>query len=79
MTDPHALLEAYTRTYPMNKAAHELAAALRAVLDIHTPFTLTTSRWTPKPVGCESCSVIPEFINYPCPTVRAIVDTLEAS
>lgn len=83
MADPRALLDAYVVTYPMNRAAHELAAALRAVLDLHKPWPDDD----PDP-DCSHCRDDeypfkgPPYairVPWPCPTVTAITEALEAA
>lgn len=48
--------------------------ALQTILEIHEPFTLPNSGH----VGCDHCSHVPVFVDYPCPTVAALVTALEA-
>lgn len=74
VADPRTLLDAYTKTYPMNRAAHELAAALRAVLDLHpigNPGVAAVA-W------CGGCGDVDTAPDWPCPTVQAITNALEA-
>lgn len=58
------LLDQYVKRYPMNRAARDLEAALRAVLDIHGVW-LTDGRY------CQH-----DGYDWPCPTVRAITTEL---
>jgi hypothetical protein len=39
---------------------------IRAVLGIHKPFEVNGH------IGCDECSSCPDFVDYPCRTVRAI-------
>lgn len=52
-----------------------LVAALRAVLDLHKP-----RDWHGKNI-CDACSETEDslFMEYPCPTVRAVADALGAA
>lgn len=86
MDDPRELLDAYAAQDPFDgdagrvtrqDAAPELFAAMRAVLGLHPPFTLTDSTRNPKPVGCDHCSEVPNFVDWPCPTVQAVITALE--
>jgi hypothetical protein len=52
--------------------------ALRAVLELHKPWTMQTDEEGGEAVGC-SCNLnIPAFLNpYPCPTIQAIEKELQ--
>lgn len=86
MPDPRELLDRYAARHVndmgdrLDETVPEVIAALRAVLDLHKPFTLSASTHKPKPVGCGHCCDGSEvFIDYPCPTVQAITTALEAT
>jgi hypothetical protein len=70
MTPVRVLLDNYTRTYPMNRSANELADVLRGILMIHTPdldgfcvVCLDAERDLP--------------LSFPCDTVCLIINAVD--
>jgi hypothetical protein len=57
------LVGAYIANLPIKRAAHNLEAALRAVVDLHAP----------NGSFCEGCGAV-----LPCDTIRTIITALEA-
>lgn len=57
------LIDAYIAGRPKSRVADDLAAALRAVIDLHTP----------NGSFCEECGAV-----RPCDTIRAVITALEA-
>lgn len=77
MTDPRELLDAYGReetrhdwiTPDREDQAPKAFAALRAVLDLHSPM-LASAPW------CMACTG-DDIESWPCPTVQNIIRELE--
>lgn len=68
-TDPHAAILTWLEPYDGGTATTWIAA-IRAVMDIHTPQDRGSV------AKCAGCSNHVIFTEFPCPTVRAIADAL---
>jgi hypothetical protein len=72
MTYEELLADIASKNYRESRTPETPYAALRAVLEIHKPWTGETYEGTEQ-IGCSCVPELPAFLNpYPCATVQAI-------
>ena len=72
MTYEELLADIASKNYRESRTPETPYAALRAVLEVHKPWTMETGNGEDV-VGCSCVPELPAFLNpYPCKTVQAI-------